>query len=338
MILSESRAIWAVERLRRAEVVDGAGRDAALRTLAPRRWQRDLQRIMLGLAALCLAFTLFSLAAYNFTALMAFLMDQVYWFLRLSSLVHVGLASLPMIIFGGLLMWQARRSTANVSDQRPSFLHSILSVLTMGTVGLPVIVAGQIYQVGANSSGLFLVWGLLSLPIVLAARTTVAWFASLVLFSLFAVFLTLEQFLPTVTPALVPLAGLGLWFAMRRWGPAWVDGVWFPSVMLLGVFGFMLAALGYSLTDCLIFSGIQSALYLAIFVLQGPRKVVGAIAYALIIILVPLLVGRLVVKSFFLLGAGFIAISAMVAVGILIWFTLAITVFLRLRVRGRRHD
>jgi hypothetical protein len=166
----------------------------------------------------------------------------------------------------------------------------------------------------------------------------VAWFASLVLFSLFAVFLTLEQFLPTVTPALVPLGGLGLWFAMRRWGPAWVDGVWFPSVMLLGVFGFMLAALGYSLTDCLIFAGIQSALYLVIFVLQGPRKVVGAIAYALIIILVPLLVGRLVVQSFFLLGAGFIAISAMVAVGILIWFTLAITVFLRLRVRGRRYD
>ena len=186
------------------------------------------------LSALCLALTLFSVAALNLTLILQFFEAQLEWLtrrwfdiLRWSSLIHVTLASLPLLLFAGLAAREPR-----------AWVQQILLVLTMALVALPVIVTGQIYQVGANASGLFLIWGLLALPVAVAARTKVAWVFIQVLAYLFVLYQFGEGFaFSPLLQSAVALAGLGLWALMGRTGAEWVRGRWYPAINLVALGG-----------------------------------------------------------------------------------------------------
>ena len=149
-----SEQIRALDGLYRDGHVTSAERAAAWRRLFPARITVWDGRLLWVLSALCLALTLFSVAALNLTLILQFFEAQLEWLtrrwfdiLRWSSLIHVTLASLPLLLFAVLAAREPR-----------AWVQQILLVLTMALVALPVIVTGQIYQVGANASGLFLVW------------------------------------------------------------------------------------------------------------------------------------------------------------------------------------
>ena len=267
----KSEQIWALDGLYRDGHITSAERAAAWQSLFPARITVWDGRLLWVLSALCLSLTLFSVAALNLTLILQFFEAQLEWLtrwwfdvLRWSSLIHVALASLPLLLFAVLAAREPR-----------AWVQQILLVLTIALVALPVIVTGQIYQVGANASGLFLVWGLLALPAAVAARTKVAWVFIQALAYLFVLYQFGEGFAfsPLIQSA-VALAGLGLWALMGRSGAEWVRGRWYPAVNLVAlggmaavsVFGMTSAALATLVVNLIAFgliiwrSGLQTFL------------------------------------------------------------------------------
>ena len=278
------------------------------------------------LSALCLALTLFSFAALNLTLILQFFEAQLEWLtrrwfdvLRWSSLIHVALGSLPLLLFAVLAAREPR-----------AWVQQILLVLTMALVALPVIVTGQIYQVGANASGLFLVWGLLALPVAVAARTKVAWVFIQALAYLFVLYQFGEGFAfsPLIQSA-VALAGLGLWALMGRSGALWVRGRWYPAVNLVALGGMAAVSVFGPTSAALATLAISLIAYGLIIWRSGLRTVLGGLSYILIVSLIAYFFLRYTAFDFIddnILSGGFL-----LSLVVLLWFVGAIALYLRLR-------
>ena len=281
------------------------------------------------LSALCLALTLFSVAALNLTLILQFFEAQLEWLtrrwfdvLRWSSLIHVALASLPLLLFAVMAAREPR-----------AWVQQILLVLTMALVALPVIVTGQIYQVGANASGLFLVWGLLALPVAVAARTKVAWVFIQALAYLFVLYQFREGFAfsPLIQSA-VALAGLGLWALMGRSGAEWVRGRWYPAVNLLALGG-MAAVSVFGPTSAALATLLVSLIAYGLIIWRsGLRTVLGGLSYILIVSLIAYFFLRYTAFDF--IGDNILSGGFLLSLVVLLWFVGAIALYLRLRQRA----
>ena len=281
------------------------------------------------LSALCLALSLFSVAALNLTLILQFFEAQLEWLtrrwfdvLRWSSLIHVGLASLPLLLFAVLAAREPR-----------AWVQQILLVLTMALVALPVIVTGQIYQVGANASGLFLVWGLLALPVAVATRTKVAWVFIQALAYLFVLYQFGEGFAfsPLIQSA-VALAGLGLWALTGRSGAGWVRGRWYPAVNLVALGG-MAAVSVFGPTSAALATLVVSLIaYGLIIWWSGLSTVLGGLSYILIVSLIAFFFLRYTAFDF--IGDNILSRGFLLSLVVLLWFVGAIALYLRLRQRA----
>lgn len=281
------------------------------------------------LSALCLALTLFSVAALNLTLILQFLEAQLEWLtrrwfdvLRWSSLIHVALASLPLLLFAVMAAREPR-----------AWVQQILLVLTMALVALTVIVTSQIYQVGANASGLFLVWGLLALPVAVAARTKVAWVFIQALAYLFVLYQFREGFAfsPLIQSA-VALAGLGLWALMGRSGAEWVRGRWYPAVNLVALGG-MAAVSVFGPTSAALATLLVSLIANGLIIWRsGLRTVLGGLSYILIVSLIAYFFLRYTAFDF--IGDNILSGGFLLSLVVLLWFVGAIALYLRLRQRA----
>ncbi|HCI00577.1 MAG TPA: hypothetical protein DFJ59_07275 [Alphaproteobacteria bacterium] len=324
-----SEQIRALDGLYRDGHVTSAERAAAWQSLFPagiRVWDG---RLLWVLSALCLALTLFSVAALNLTLILQFFEAQLEWLtrrwfdvLRWSSLIHVALASLPLLLFAVMAAREPR-----------AWVQQILLVLTMALVALPVIVTGQIYQVGANASGLFLVWGLLALPVAVAARTKVAWVFIQALAYLFVLYQFREVFAfsPLIQSA-VALAGLGLWALMGRSGAEWVRGRWYPAVNLLALGG-MAAVSVFGPTSAALATLLVSVIAYGLIIWRsGLRTVLGGLSYILIVSLIAYFFLRYTAFDF--IGDNILSGGFLLSLVVLLWFVGAIALYLRLRQRA----
>ena len=281
------------------------------------------------LSALCLGLTLFSVAALNLTLILQLFEAQLEWLtrrwfdvLRWSSLIHVALASLPMLLFAVLAAREPR-----------AWVQQILLVLTMALAALPVIVTGQIYQVGANASGLFLVWGLLALPVAVAARTKVAWVFIQALAYLFVLYQFGEGFAfsPLIQSA-VALAGLGLWALMGRSGAQWVRGRWYPAVNLVALGGMATVSVFGPTSAALATLVVSLIAYGLIIWRSGLRTVLGGLSYILIVSLIAYFFLRYTAFDF--IGDNILSGGFLLSLVVLLWFVVAIALYLRLRQRA----
>ena len=324
-----SEQIRALDGLYRDGHVTSAERAAAWHSLFPASITVWDGRLLWVLSALCLALSLFSVAALNLTLILQFFEAQLEWLtrrwfdvLRWSSLIHVTLASLPLLLFAVLAAREPR-----------AWVQQILLVLTMALVALPVIVTGQIYQVGANASGLFLVWGLLALPVAVAARTKVAWVFIQALAYLFVLYQFGEGFAfsPLIQSA-VALAGLGLWALMGRSGAQWVRGRWYPAVYLVALGGMAAVSVFGPTSAALATLAISLIAYGLIIWRSGLRTVLGGLSYILIVSLIAYFFLRYTAFDFIdnnILSGGFL-----LSLVVLLWFVGAIALYLRLRQRA----
>ena len=325
---NQSKAVWSVEGLRRSGALSLKERDAAFDQLVPLRWTLMGSRLLYALAALCAALALFSLAAYNFTALMELLRGTVFWFLRLGSVVHVGLAAIPMLV-----------STFFLVRMPYGWWHNILSILSMALIVLPVIVAGQIYQIEANASGLFLLWFVFSLPLAIAARTKVAWVFSQVLAGLFLGFKLVEIEFYDVGPVyLIPAGGFLLWLVLKQWGPTWARNTWFPALNLVFIFGFCAYALTFDRDIALMLIGGLALFFGIVFVVARANSLLGGLSYLAVASLLPIACGRVMLDIMPTDDFGQLLVGSIAALIVIVWFVGAIVILLRLRARELNHD
>ena len=314
-----SEQIRALDGLYRDGHVTSAERAAAWQSLFPAGITVWDGRLLWVLSALCLALTLFSVAALNLTLILQFFEAQLEWLtrrwfdvLRWSSLIHVALASLPLLLFAVLAAREPR-----------AWVQQILLVLTMALVALPVIVTGQIYQV----------WGLLALPVAVAARTKVAWVFIQALAYLFVLYQFGEGFAfsPLIQSA-VALAGLGLWALMGRSGAQWVRGRWYPAVNLVALGGMAAVSVFGPTSAALATMAISLIAYGLIIWRSGLRTVLGGLSYILIVSLIAYFFLRYTAFDFIddnILSGGFL-----LSLVVLLWFVGAIALYLRLRQRA----
>ena len=324
-----SEQLRALDGLYRDGHVTSAERAAAWHSLFPASITAWDVRLLWVLSALCLALTLFSVAALNLTLILQFFEAQLEWLtrrwfdiLRWSSLIHVTLASLPLLLFAGL-----------AARERRAWVQQILLVLTMALVALPVIVTGQIYQVGANASGLFLIWGLLALPVAVAARTKVAWVFIQVLAYLFVLYQFGEGF--TFSPLIqsaVALAGLGLWALMVRTGAEWVRGRWYPAVNLVALGGMAAGSVFGPTGMALVMLVVGLIAFGLIIWRSGLRTVLGGLSYILIVSLIAFFFLRYTAFDF--IGDNILSGGFLLNFVVLLWFVGAIALYLRLRQRA----
>ena len=324
-----SEQIRALDGLYRDGHVTSAERTAAWHSLFPASITVWDGRLLWVLSALCLALSLFSVAALNLTLILQFFEAQLEWLtrrwfdvLRWSSLIHVGLASLPLLLFAVLAAREPR-----------AWVQQILLVLTMALVALPVIVTGQIYQVGANASGLFLVWGLLALPVAVATRTKVAWVFIQALAYLFVLYQFGEGFAfsPLIQSA-VALAGLGLWALTGRSGAGWVRGRWYPAVNLVALGG-MAAVSVFGPTSAALATLVVSLIAYGLIIWRsGLSTVLGGLSYILIVSLIAFFFLRYTAFDF--IGDNILSRGFLLSLVVLLWFVGAIALYLRLRQRA----
>lgn len=323
---SSAEQLSALDGLYRDGHVTSAERTAAWHGLFPVGLTVWDSRLLWVLSALCLALTLFSVAALNLTLILQFFEAQLDWLtrrwfdvLRWSSLIHVTFASLPLLLFAGL-----------AAREPSSWVQQTLLVLTMALVALPVIATGQIYQIGANASGLFLIWGLLALPLAVAARTKVAWVFIQALAYLFVLFQFGE--VPGLSPLIqsaVPLTALGLWAFMGRSGPDWVRGSWYPAINLLAL-GQIATTAVFGPTGIALLALVASLTAFGLIIRGcGLPTFLGGLSYILTVSLVALLFLRY--SGFNLIGDNFLTGSLLLSLVLLVWFGGAIALYLRLR-------
>ena len=325
---NQSKAVWSVEGLRRSGALSLKERDAAFDQLVPLRWTLMGSRLLYALAALCAALALFSLVAYNFTAIMELLRGTVFWFLRLGSVVHVGLAAVPMLV-----------STFFLVRVPYGWWHNILTVLSMALIVLPVIVAGQIYQVEANASGLFLLWFVFSLPLAIAARTKVAWVFSQALVGLFLGFKLVEVEVYDVGSLyIIPTSGLLLWLVLRQWGPAWTKSAWFPALNLVFIFTFFAYALTFNRDTALMLIGGLALFFGIVFVIARANSLLGGLSYLAVASLLPIACARVMLDIIPEDDFEQLVVASIAALIVIAWFVGAIVILLRLRARELNHN
>lgn len=135
----------------------GLGPIEALTPLArPGDWHGWLRAVSLLIASILTLAALTCFIAFNWQ--------------DMSRVARVGLVGLGMVASAGITLWAGPRSAA----------RGPLLLLTFGLVGLLFALVGQVYQLGANSYGLFFNWALFAFPLVLVGRAQIVWFAWLV--------------------------------------------------------------------------------------------------------------------------------------------------------------
>jgi uncharacterized membrane protein len=114
-------------------------------------WKHVLDRLLLGLAIAFLVSGAICLVAYNWS-------EMPRW-------GRLALAQTVLLLVLGLVVWLG-----------PSSVYGRAAlVVAIGLIGPLLALFGQTYQTGADLSGLFLGWALLSLPWVFASRAAAAW-------------------------------------------------------------------------------------------------------------------------------------------------------------------
>ena len=185
----------------------------------PRVWAALLDRLLLWLGALALAFAVLFFVAYHWVAMGPWL--------------RFGLVQAALLVaIGAAVWWPASRRVVQVA-------------LTAAFVLLGVLLAlvGQVYQTGADPWQLFFAWALLGLPWVWAARFSPLWLvwlgvgnlaiwlhASVLGWGVNGRFLTGESGLWGLWAANVAAQAVWEWGAQRRGWP----GRWAIRTLALG--------------------------------------------------------------------------------------------------------
>ncbi|MEC8710762.1 MAG: hypothetical protein VXX87_04190, partial [Pseudomonadota bacterium] len=180
---------------------------------------------------------------------------------------------------------------------------------------------------------LFLIWGLLALPVAVAARTKVAWVFIQVLAYLFVLYQFGEGF--TFSPLIqlaVALAGLGLWALMGRTGAEWVRGRWYPAINLVALGGMAAASVFGPTGVALVMLVVGLIAFGLIIWRSGLRTVLGGLSYILIVSLIAFFFLRYTAFDF--IGDNILSGGFLLNLVVLLWFVGAIALYLRLRRRA----
>ncbi|MCO7228424.1 DUF2157 domain-containing protein [Halomonas sp. CnH100-B] len=117
----------------------------------PRAWAALLDRLLLWLGALALAFAVLFFVAYHWVAI-------GHW-------LRFGLVQAVLLVAVGVAVWRP----ANVWVSRVALTAAFV------LLGVLLALVGQVYQTGADPWQLFFAWALLGLPWVWAARFSLLW-------------------------------------------------------------------------------------------------------------------------------------------------------------------
>ncbi|NYS61644.1 DUF2157 domain-containing protein [Vreelandella salicampi] len=118
---------------------------------SPRAWGVFIDRLLLWLGGLALAFAVLFFVAYNWA-------DLGRW-------PRFGLVQAALVVAVGIALWaKASNVVANVALTAATLL-----------VGVLLALFGQVYQTGADPWQLFFIWALLILPWVLIVRFDLLW-------------------------------------------------------------------------------------------------------------------------------------------------------------------
>ncbi|WP_235041515.1 DUF2157 domain-containing protein [Vreelandella profundi] len=186
---------------------------------SPRAWAVFIDRLLLWLGGLMLAFSVLFFIAYNWA-------EMGRW-------LRFGMVQAALVLAVGIALW----ANANAVVYRVALTAASL------LVGVLLTLLGQIYQTGADPWQLFFVWALLALPWVWAARFELLWMLWLGLLNL-AIGLYFRTWggpfgaLANSDAALWGVLGLNtLALACWEWGAysrRWGAGLWAARLLAVG--------------------------------------------------------------------------------------------------------
>ncbi|MDR2709916.1 MAG: DUF2157 domain-containing protein [Burkholderiales bacterium] len=197
-------------------------------------WRAWIDRLLLWLGVAALLSGLIFFVAANWSG-----MGRFFKFALAESVIIVSLAA---------YVWGARFRYGNAA--------LLVASLALGAL---LALIGQTYQTGADTYQLFLVWALLILPWVLAARLPALWVLWLAILHVAYVFFvnTFEarrSFFPVnenIFIGAILLDGLALtaweWFSTQ--GRAWMRGRWVPRLLALTMSAAITALMVYFILD-----------------------------------------------------------------------------------------
>lgn len=186
---------------------------------SPRAWAVFVDRLLLWLGGLMLAFSVLFFIAYNWA-------EMGRW-------LRFGMVQAALVLAVGIALW----ANANAVAYRVALTAASL------LVGVLLALLGQVYQTGADPWQLFFVWALLALPWVWAARFELLWMLWLGLLNL-AIGLYFRTWggpfgaLANSDAALWGVLGLNtLALAAWEWGAysrRWGSGLWAARLLAVG--------------------------------------------------------------------------------------------------------
>ncbi|TFH88482.1 DUF2157 domain-containing protein [Billgrantia azerbaijanica] len=199
-----------------------------------RAWARFLDRLLLWLGCLALAFAVLFFIAYNWSGMGRWL--------------RFGLVEASLVAAIGVYWWAEGRGAVDDTVVDDIVVDDIVArvALTAAAILLGVLLAlfGQVYQTGADPWQLFFAWAVLMLPWALVARFAVLWVLWLGLLNI-AILLYYRTWggafgvlFGSETSALWGVFGLNtsalvLWeLGARRW--QWLAAAWARRLVALG--------------------------------------------------------------------------------------------------------
>jgi uncharacterized membrane protein len=181
-----------------------------------KHWRRFINHFLLFLGSALLLVGIIFLFAFNWA--------------EMTRVAKFSLLQISMLIMATVATWQGLKS---ISGQMALLAATVL-------VGVLLAVFGQIYQTGADSYELFLIWAILIIPWVLISAFAPLWLLLLTLFNLSLILYWQQIINPSFSQ---PITGLFLWlfllngFAMAAWEFAawkkidWLNGQWLGRLL-----------------------------------------------------------------------------------------------------------
>lgn len=212
-----------INQLWQSDHLNTAARNEALEIISPplalKIW---LERLLLALSAIFITASILLFFAFNWA--------------------HIP----PMVKMGGILSLMAVLAMVNWALLRhgKKFAADLLLTVNAFMVGIFMAVFGQIYQTGADSYTLFLMWAILILPWAILGRISALWVLWLVVVNL-AIWLWWDlklypsHFDDDYIAIGLTLFHLGLYAAMLmavKFGEEWLDKKWTKLVLAIGFF------------------------------------------------------------------------------------------------------
>jgi uncharacterized membrane protein len=183
-----------------------------------KHWQRFINHFLLFLGSTLLLIGIIFLFAFNWA--------------EMTRVAKFTLLQMSLLLMATVATWQGLKS---ISGQMALLAAAVL-------VGVLLAVFGQIYQTGADTYELFLMWALLITPWVLISAFAPLWLLLLTLFNLSLILYWQQIINPSFSQ---PMTGLFLWlfflngFAMAAWEFAarkkidWLSGQWLGRLLFI---------------------------------------------------------------------------------------------------------